>query len=594
MHTFRVWAPDAHSVSVQLGHRPHALQSAEHGWWQGNVDAARSGDLYRFVLDNGQPLPDPRSAFQPQGVNGPSQIVDHSVFAWTDLHWQPRPLASAILYELHIGTFTPAGTFLGALERLDHLVDLGISHIELLPVNEFSGNAGWGYDGVDLFAPHHSYGTPDELKLLIDTCHAKGLAVLLDVVYNHLGPSGNYLPQFGPYFTAEYHTPWGSAVNFDHPGSIEVRRFFLDNAAMWLRDYHFDGLRLDAVHAYVDSSATHFLESLSRELDALSAQLGRYFVSIAESDLNNPRIVLPREAGGYGIDAQWSDDFHHALHAVLTGETNGYYEDFGTLAHLAKALQQAFVFDGIPSAHRQRLHGRPIGALSGHHFLAYAQNHDQIGNRATGERLSHLTSPGRAKVAAALVLTSAFVPMLFQGEEFGSSSPFQYFTHHEDEDLAHKVSAGRRNEFAAFGWQPEDVPDPQDSSTFERSKLNWDELTKPPHAGLLQWHKELIALRRKTSALTNGNLHDVEVHFDEAAQWLTTRRGRVQVACNLAKHAQSIPTGKNVEVSLCSEPRYELQSDCIKLPPDAVAILEGLAAATKIELVLQGSFFLTE
>ncbi len=578
MHTFRVWAPDAHSVSVQLADQAHPLQHAELSWWQTTIEAARPGDLYRFVLDNGQPLPDPRSAFQPQGVNGPSQIVDHSAFAWADRHWQPQPLASAILYELHIGTFTPGGTFLSAIDRLDHLVELGITHIELMPVCEFSGNSGWGYDGVDLFAPHHSYGAPDELKQLVNACHAKGLAVLLDVVYNHLGPSGNYLPQFGPYFTSEYHTPWGSAVNFDHPGSIEVRRFFLDNAAMWLRDYHFDGLRLDAVHAYVDSSATHFLESLSRELAALSAHLGRYFVSIAESDLNNPRIVLPREAGGYGIDAQWSDDFHHALHAVLTGETNGYYEDFGSLSQLAKALQQAFVFDGIASAHRKRLHGRPIGSLSGHHFLAYAQNHDQIGNRATGERLSHLTSIGRAKIAAVLVLTSAYIPMLFQGEEFGASAPFQYFTHHEDKELGHNVSKGRRNEFAAFGWQPKDVPDPQDSATFERSKLNWDELTKSPHADLLQWHKDLIALRRKSPSLTSGDLKDVRVHFDEAAHWLTIQRGHVQIICNLAEKPQCFPVGKHAEVHLCSETTYELKDETLKLPQDSVAILVAPSA----------------
>ncbi len=331
-----------------------------------------------------------------------------------------------------------------------------------MPVNEFSGDWGWGYDGVDLYAPHHSYGTPDDLKKLVDTCHGKGLAVLLDVVYNHFGPVGNYLSKFGPYFTDTYHTPWGSAVNLDQAGSHEVRKFFADNALMWLRDYHFDGLRLDAVHAYFDKSAIHFLEYLSSEVDALASQLGRHLVLIAESDLNDPRVVTSREMGGFGCDAQWSDDFHHALHSVITGERDGYYKDFGSFEQLAKAFKNAFVYDGIYAEDRGRIHGRTPVGLSGHHFLAYAQDHDQVGNRAQGDRLSQLVSVGRQKIAAALVLTSPFIPMLFEGEEFGASTPFQYFTHHEDVQLGQAVSEGRRSEFAAFGWDPKDVPDPQD------------------------------------------------------------------------------------------------------------------------------------
>lgn len=583
MHTFKVWAPEARTVAVRIDSSSHPLERADAGWWQGKVAHAAAGTRYFFEIDGSEPIPDPRSAFQPEGINGPSQIVDHRSFRWSDALWQARPLSSAVIYELHIGTFTPEGTFLSTMERLDHLVSLGVTHVEIMPVNEFSGSWGWGYDGVDLFAPHHAYGTPDDLKQLVNTCHAKGLAVLLDVVYNHFGPAGNYLSRFGPYFTEAYSTPWGAAVNLDHEGSPEVRRFFLDNALMWLRDYHFDGLRLDAIHAYFDRSAVHLLEDLSSEVDALAAHLGRHFVLIAESDLNDPRIVTPREAGGYGIDAQWSDDFHHALHAVLTGETNGYYEDFGTLSNLAKALEQAFVYGGDFSTHRNRTHGRPIIGLSGHRFLAYAQNHDQIGNRATGERLSHLTSVARAKIAAALVLTSAYVPMLFQGEEFAASSPFQYFTHHDDPDLAGKVSEGRKSEFSAFGWEPDQVPDPQDQATFARSKLKWEELQSQPHSELLEWHKKLIALRRQHASLTDGRMDNVTVNFDEEAKWLTTRRGPIEVVCNLSPQRQTVPIASKPLTTLSSESSYRLLDGGVELGPDSVVILSELGSADKYQ-----------
>jgi maltooligosyltrehalose trehalohydrolase len=575
MHTFSVWAPTARTVAVRIDSKSYSLRKDEAGWWQADIEEAKPGTEYSFNIDGGEPLPDPRSAFQPHGVHGPSRLIDHAQFKWTDTHWQARPLSSAIIYELHIGTFTPQGTFLSAVERLDYLVDLGISHVEIMPVNEFSGSLGWGYDGVDLYAPHHAYGTPDDLKRLVNAFHEKGLAVLLDVVYNHFGPSGNYLNRFGPYFTEAYHTPWGAAVNLDHKGSSQVRRFFIDNALMWLRDYHFDGLRLDAIHAFFDRSAVHFLEDLSSEVDTLSAHLGRYFVLIAESDLNDPRVVTPREAGGFGVDAQWSDDFHHALHSVLTGEKQGYYEDFGSYAQLAKALQQAFIYDGVQSRHRNRIHGRPIIGLSGHHFLAYAQNHDQVGNRASGERLSHLLSLGKTKIAAALVLTSAYVPMLFQGEEFGASSPFQYFTHHDDPDLGRNVSEGRRNEFAAFGWNPDEVPDPQERATFESSKLNWGERACEPHAGLLDWHKKLIQLRRKYPCLTDGHMEEVEVEFDEQAEWLKVTRGDIGVFCNLSGKRQGIPLGvPGAVVELASDSEYQMAGSSIELPPNAVVILD--------------------
>jgi maltooligosyltrehalose trehalohydrolase len=572
MSTFSVWAPRARTVAVCAGSHSYPLQQQEQGWWRGTIAELQPGDKYQFQIDDGDPIPDPRSPFQPEGVHGPSQIVDHAAFQWSDAHWQARPLSSAVIYELHLGTFTNEGTFAAAIERLDYLVELGVTHVELMPVSEFSGTAGWGYDGVDLYAPHHAYGTPDDLKRLVDACHAKGLAVLLDVVYNHLGPNGNYLSRFGPYFTERYHTPWGAAVNLDQADSFEVREFLLENALMWLRHYHFDGLRIDAVHAFHDTSAVHFLEDLARRVAHLSAHLGRYLILIAESDLNDPKVVTPREAGGFGIDAQWSDDFHHALHTVLTGERSGYYEDFGALAQLAKALREAFVYDGVRSRHRRRLHGRRVALLSGHHFLAYAQNHDQVGNRAKGERLAHLVSVGRAKIAAALVFTSVYIPMLFQGEEFGASSPFQYFTHHDDPDLAKAVSEGRRNEFRGFGWSPDDIPDPQHVDTFKRSKLKWEELNDEPHATLLAWHRELIALRRAYASLTDGEMEKVAVRFDEQAKWLSMKRGVVELICNFGDK-QSIPTTEGARVKLCSVRDYRLLENSIELPQDSVAIL---------------------
>ena len=573
MHTFKIWAPRARTIAIRIAERSYPLQPAERGWWSGDIDEAKPGTDYWLVIDGGDPIPDPRSPFQPLGVHGPSRLIDHAAFPWTDQYWQAKPLSSAIIYELHIGTFTPEGTFRSAIERLNYLAELGITHIELMPVNEFSGDWGWGYDGVDLYAPHHAYGTPDDLKALVNACHEKGLAAILDVVYNHFGPAGNYLDRSGPYFTDAYKTPWGPAVNLDHRGSLEVRRFFAENALMWLRDYHFDGLRLDAVHAFYDHSAIHFLEYVSTEVDALASQLGRYLVVIAESDLNDPRVVTARESGGFGMDAQWSDDFHHALHSVLTGEVNGYYEDFGSLQQLAKALQRAYVYDGIYSRHRDRLHGRPVIGLSGHHFLGYSQNHDQIGNRARGERLSQLVSIGRQKIAAALVLTSPFVPMLFQGEEFGASTPFQYFTHHEDQELARSVSAGRRREFEVFGWNPEDIPDPQDFATLQRSKLRWNEITCPPHDEILAWHKQLIALRRSSSQLSDGNLEAVEVGCDERAQWLIMKRGDFEVVCNLASGRQAIPITRTTKDVICSASDYEIRPGLIDLPADSVAIL---------------------
>ena len=572
----RVWAPDAHDLQADLGGRRIAMARDDGGWWTVETALAKPGSDYAFVVDGAEPpLPDPRSPSQPDGVHGRSRIVDHAAFTWTDSKWNPPPLESALIYELHVGTFTPTGTFDSAIGRLDHLTTLGVTHVQLMPVAEFSGDRGWGYDGVDLFAPHHAYGGPEGLKRLVDACHARGLAVLADAVYNHLGPSGNYLPRFGPYLTHRYSTPWGDAINFDGRGSDEVRRFFCDNALMWLRDYHLDGVRLDAVHAIADASAIHILEQLATEVAELERQLGRRLLLIAESDLNDPRIVRPRECGGYGLAAQWSDDFHHALHTVLTGEHTGYYADFGAIADLAKALRQAWVYDGRYSVSRGRTHGRVPQGLSGHKFLGYAQTHDQIGNRATGDRSSHLMNSGRLRIAAAIVLTSPFIPMLFQGEEWGASTPFLYFAGHPEPELARAVSAGRRREFAAFGWNPDEIPDPQAPETFVRSKLDWSEIEREPHRSILQWHRDLIGLRGRFPELSDGRLDLVNVAFDESAHWIAISRGRVSVACNLAASTQSIPppSGAIRRIAMASDPHITNGSFGVELPPDSVAIL---------------------
>jgi maltooligosyltrehalose trehalohydrolase len=572
--TFAVWAPDKRRVDLQLGRRQIPMARAENGWWSLATAAPADAD-YAFLLDGGPPRPDPRSGWQPGGVHGRSRRVDHAAFAWNDRGWRPPPLSSGVLYELHVGTFSAAGTFAGAIERLDHLVELGITHVELMPVQEFSGVRGWGYDGVDLYAPHHAYGGPDALKTLVDACHARGLAVVLDVVYNHLGPAGNYLPEFGPYFTDRYATPWGPAVNLDGRGSDEVRRYICDNALMWLRDYHFDGLRIDAVHALVDQSAVHVLEQLAVEVDELAAQLGRPLVLIVESDLNDPRLCRAREIGGYGIQAQWNDDFHHALHALLTGEQRGYYADFGRIADLVTALREGFVYSGRYSSFRGRSHGRPATGLGGHAFVGFLQNHDQVGNRAGGERSSHLMSHGRLAIGAALVLTAPFVPMLFQGEEWGASTPFLYFTAHEDGRLGRRVSEGRRREFAGFGWAQKDIPDPQSEATFARSKLDWSEQSQPQHAALLEWHRALIRLRRRIPALTDGQREDVQADFDETAGWIVLGRGAVTIACNLSPRRQRLPLAAEqaAEIGLASQQDTTRGTGWIDLPGESVAIL---------------------
>ncbi len=570
---FSVWAPRAsHSVEVELAGERRALHRGPDDEWFLEVPEAGPGTDYAFVVDGGRPLPDPRSRYQPAGVHGPSQVVALSQFPWSDGAWKGFYLPGSVLYELHVGTFSPEGTFDGAIGRLDHLVDLGVDAVELMPVVEFSGARGWGYDGVDLFAPHHAYGGPEGLLRLVDACHGRGLGVIIDVVYNHLGPSGNYLAQFGPYFSSRHTTNWGDGVNLDGPDSDPVRRFFLDNARMWLRDYHADGLRLDAVHALVDDSAIHFLEELSSEVRELSAELGRPLWLMPESDLSNPRFVQPLASGGYGLDAAWADEWHHALHAALTGERDGYYREFGSLAQLAKALRQAWVYDGVYSPHRRRRHGRPPVGLSGHQFVVCTQNHDQVGNRARGERTSQLLSVERLEIAAALLLTSPFVPLLFQGEEWGARTPFLYFTDHEDPELARAVSEGRRNEFRAFGWDPEAVPDPQAPETFRSSQLDWTEREREPHQRLLRWYRALMRLRRTCPALRAGRIEDVHVTYDEAARWLAVLRGSIGVAVNLGAHRRAVPLARQPEELLLENGAAVFGPGTVELDADGVAM----------------------
>ena len=579
MHEFRVWAPRPERVEAVMGKRRMPMRPAGDGWWACRADRAGPGSDYAFSLDGGPPRPDPRSAFQPWGVHGPSRVVDHTSFSWHDSGWRGVPLPGLVLYECHVGTFSAEGTFDGAIQHLRYLADLGADVIELLPVAEFPGRRGWGYDGVDLFAPHHAYGGPAGLKRLVDAAHAHGIGVVMDVVYNHLGPEGNYLPEFGPYFSSRHTTEWGSdAVNFDGPGSDAVRRFVIDNALMWLRDYHCDGLRLDAVHAIVDQSATHILEALAIEVKALAAHVRRPLFLIAESDLNNPRLVRSIDAGGYGLDAAWADEWHHALHATLTGEAADDDKDFGALALLAKALGQAWVYDGSYSPSRQRAHGRPPTGLSGSQFVVYTQNHDQVGNSALGERSSARLSDGRLRVAAALLLTSPFVPLIFQGEEWGAVTPFQYFTDHQNPDLGRAVSEGRRQELSAVGWDPDHVPDPQDAAVFERSRLNWAQPRKGRHAGLLDWHRRLIALRRQLPALTDPRLDRIQTEFDQEARWLIVRRGPVTVAANLGSGPWAFAAGPSATLLAASDHKIKQTRKGVVLPPDTVAILTGAHA----------------
>lgn len=520
---FRVWAPFRDSVAVHIV-SPHdqviPLQQDEWGYWQETVNAD-PGTLYVYQLDGSLERPDPASHYQPEGVHGYSQVVDHQ-FDWTDNSWQGIPLKDLIIYELHVGTFTPEGTFESIIPRLSYLQDLGITAIEIMPVAQFPGSRNWGYDGVYVYGVQESYGGPAGLKKLVDACHQAGIAVILDVVYNHLGPEGNYLWAYGPYFTDQYRTPWGNAVNFDGAYSNDVRNFFIQNALYWLDKYHIDALRVDAVHAIYDMSAQPFLQELGDAVANFNRTTPVQRYVIAESDLNDVRVIKPREDGGFGHDAQWCDDFHHILHSLLTGELSGYYEDFGKIEQLAVALREGYIYSGQYSSFRKRNHGNSAADRPAEQFVVCIQNHDQIGNRLIGDRLSTLVDFQGLKLAAAAVLLSPYVPMLFMGEEYGEEAPFQYFVSHSDPDLIEGVRTGRAEEFKAFGW--DNAPDPQGTKVFEQSKLQWEKIDQDNYAVLRRWYKQLIQLRKETPALANLDRQALNVSSLSPEKVIVTHR----------------------------------------------------------------------
>lgn len=554
MTDFAVWAPNAERVRLWLDGEVLAMQRGGGGWWSPEppVDPARAGEgaRYGYLLDDDDhPLPDPRSRRQPDGVHETSAVVARREWRSADAGWRGRQLAGATIYELHVGTFTPEGTLDAVATKLDHLRSIGVDFVELLPVNDFNGRHNWGYDGVLWSAVHEVYGGPEAYRRLVEACHAAGIGVIQDVVYNHLGPSGNYLPRFGPYLKQGRNT-WGDLVNLDGEGSAEVRRYILDSALMWMREYGVDGLRLDAVHALVDDSPTHLLEELAVEVAALSAHQGRPLTLIAESDLNDTRLVTPREGGGWGLDAQWSDDFHHAVHVALTGETSGYYADFAPLGALAKVLERGFFHDGTYSSFRERDHGRPVDTehMPTWRLVVCAQNHDQIGNRARGDRTAEHLDDSRLLAGALLTLASPFTPMLFQGEEWAASTPFAFFTSHPEPELAKATAEGRLAEFERMGWDPDEVLDPQDPATFEASRLRWDELDEGRHAHVLAGYRRLAALRREHPELTDPSFGLTRVEVDEDAGRLALHRGRLVVLLNVGEGAWSAPVGEGADL----------------------------------------------
>lgn len=597
-----VWAPRAGAMEIALGETPQTapmqtepgqtepMQAGAGGWWSWEGDPAAYGEHldYAFIVDGAQPpLPDPRSAWQPHGVHGPSRHFDTTVFEWTDDDWRGTRSGAGVLggvvYELHIGTFTPEGTLDAAVEHLDHLVELGVDLVQLLPVAAFPGRWGWGYDGVALYAVHDGYGGPAALQRFVDAAHGKGLGVCLDVVYNHLGPSGNYLSRFGPYFTDRHHTPWGEAVNLDGPDSRTVRDFVIGNATRWMRDFHIDALRLDAVHELRDDSDMHLLAELSDAVGRLAAELGRPLELIAESDLNDTVMVTSTALGGLGMTAQWDDDVHHALHTVLTGEIHGYYGDFGggaqgheeqdALAVLAKVFTRGFLHDGTFSTFRGGPWGKPVATESfdARRLLGYLQTHDQVGNRALGERITALLPPGRQHIGAALYLLGPFTPMIFAGEEWATSSPWLFFTSFEDADLAEAVRLGRREEFAGHGWAAETIPDPQAVGTRDESVLRWREL-HGTGGSMFQWYRDLIALRRKH---IDGPTHlaDVVIEADETARLVRMQHAGLSVIANLGEEEASFEMAEDPGVELLSSGAVTVEGRQLTLAPDAVVIL---------------------
>ncbi|MGB7293691.1 MAG: malto-oligosyltrehalose trehalohydrolase [Thermodesulfobacteriota bacterium] len=523
---FVVWAPFRQNVELKIISSPErtvTMNKDKLGYWQAVLKDVYPGTLYLFRLDGEIDRPDPASHFQPEGVHGPSQVIDLNSFHWGDGNWRGVDIANMIMYEIHTGTFTPEGAFEAIIPRLGEILDLGINAIELMPVAQFPGERNWGYDGVFPYAPQKSYGGPKGLRRLINECHKRGMSVILDVVYNHLGPEGNYFWDYGPYFTDKYRTPWGNALNFDDAYSDEVRNFFIENALYWFQEYHVDALRLDAVHAIYDFSAKFFLAELSEKVEELSKKGNREFYLIAESDLNDSRIIERREIGGYGIDAQWCDDFHHSLHTLLTREHLGYYVDFGKTEHLIRALKEGFVYSGQYSLYRKRRHGNSPKEQSGARFVVYSQNHDHIGNRLHGDRLSTLISFEGLKLAAGLVLLAPYVPFLFMGEEYGEDAPFLYFVSHSDPKLIEAVRTGRKGEFESFDWKGE-PPDPQSPATFFNSKIDWEKRHDGSHNVLLNYYKKLINLRKEIPALSNLDKDNLDVWGLEEEKVVFMRR----------------------------------------------------------------------
>lgn len=573
-----VWAPRAGKVRLRRASGDdEVLESADGGWWRLDT-MLLDGEEYGFVLDDADAVrPDPRSRRQPRGVHDLSAHFDPGAFAWTDGAWTGRQLAGGLVYEVHIGTFTPEGTLDAAVERLPHLVDLGVSHVELLPVNGFNGVWNWGYDGVLWYTVHEAYGGPQAYQRFVDAAHDAGLAVIQDVVYNHLGPSGNYLPEYGPYLRDASRNTWGLSVNLDEPA---VRRYIIENSLMWMRDYHVDGLRLDAVHALKDDRPMHILQEIAEASDALSAHVGRPLTLIAESDLNDPRLILPREAGGFGLTAQWSDDWHHAVHVALTGETDGYYADFAAREALPKVWTRGFFHDGTYSSFRGRDHGAPIPPeVPAWRLVTFAQDHDQIGNRAAGDRLTATLSVDRLAVAAVLTLTAPGTPMLFMGEEWGASTPWQFFTSHPEPELGEATAIGRMEEFARMSWDPALVPHPQDPATFERSKLRWEELAEPDHARLLDLYRTLARLRRERPELTDPSFAALDAETIELAggRAYRLRRGGLVILVNLAEADAAF--SRVGDVLLATDAATAVVDGSLVLPPSsavvAVAVDDG-------------------
>ena len=557
---FSVWAPNAEAVAVRLFDgegavaAEQALAAHGKGVFEATVAGVAAGTDYAFVLDGADAVADPVSRWQPRGVHGPSRVVDPAAFSWTDAKWRGPEMADLVIYELHVGTFSPEGTFDGVIPYLRELRELGVTAIELMPVAEFPGRCNWGYDGVHMYAPQSSYGGPDGLRRLVDAAHREGLAVFLDVVYNHTGPEGSVLHRYGPYFTEKYHTPWGAGLNTDGPESDEVRRWFVDNALQWVTDYHLDGLRFDATDQIFDFSPQHLLEEIVAAVHAQAAALGRRVLCVAETDANDPRWLREARCGGFGFDGQWDDDFHHALHVALTGETRGYYADFDGVPSLAKALRDRLVYDGGYSAYRRKRRGRSVREFGRERFVVCAQNHDQVGNRAEGERLTELASFAQCKLAAAAVLLSPFVPLLFMGEEYAERNPFLYFVEHGDPALIEAVRVGRRREFNSFGWA-ETVPDPQGEETFLRSKLDRSRREQPRHREMLQLYHQLLTLRRQEPLLRPGAAR-VTVADDGDAGWVAAGYAAAAgdagggapllVLLNFADEAREVPLAPDV------------------------------------------------